>query len=171
MGTPSLPKTVPEQAPFVLHDLSVDDLAEVNRTVSSAIETWDIAPRVKRLSLPSLLYKADDFQNLMFVGLSRRGELLGIASVELDVSEGADEKQTETLLHGLYVVPDAHHIGIGARLAKAAKTKARSLGASVLRVRAERDAIGFFEKQGFVSLPLGDKQRDYPHQLVAELAT
>jgi N-acetylglutamate synthase-like GNAT family acetyltransferase len=154
----------------VITEISEETLDNINGVVASAIDTWDISQRVKRLALPSYLYTRIDTQHLKFFGAWRNDALIGVVALEPMVN-GRTESRCAMLLHGLYVDPREHGRGIGARLVALAKSISLIGGFSELLVRAERNAVYFFRKQGFRSLQTDDKNRDYPHQLVAELAT
>jgi GNAT superfamily N-acetyltransferase len=153
-----------------LRDLDLPDLDDVNRVITAAIETWDIAPRARRLALPVYLYRADDFAHLTAIGASLDDELIGLVALEPADRRQVPEGRAAMLVHGLYVMPDQHGIGVGTRLIDAAVTASRERGLGGLLVRAERNAAGFFEKVGFSPLPVRDRQRDYPHRLWLDLA-
>lgn len=157
------------EAAVVLHDIAIAELDDVNAVIAAAIDTWQLAPRVKRLVLPSYRYGADDFTHLSFIGARRDGRLLGVASFEPAETRHSPGGRRAMLLHGLYVRPDAQRARIGMRLLDAVKDAARERGFDGLLVRAERNAVGFFAKAGFAPLAVEDAQRDYPHRLWAEL--
>ena len=165
------PKTYHHGSLIVLRDLCPGDVSVVNQVLAAAIQTWGIAPRVKRLALTSYHYKDDDFQHLAFVGTLQDEKLLGFASLEPVDLRGTIGTDKAMLLHGIYVVPEMHRLGLGTRLINAAKKIARNRGFGGLLVRAEKNAATFFEKQGFAPLPVNDSQRDYPHRLLAPIAT
>jgi esterase len=154
-----------------LRDVSASDVDAVNRVIAVAIDGWDIAPRIKRLALPSYQYAVDDFAHLAFVGAWRGDELLGFVSLEPADVRQVPHGRPAMLVHGLFVQPRAQGIGVGRRLVEAVMDLARERGAAGLLVRAERNARGFFEKVGFAALPVEDTQRDYPHRLWADLDT
>lgn len=154
----------------VITEISKETLDEINGVVASAIDTWDIAQRVKRLALSSYLYTRIDAQYLEFFGAWRNNALIGVVALEPRVY-GRPESRHAMLLHGLYVDPREHGRGIGRHLVELAKSVSAAQGFSELLVKAERTAIDFFRRQGFQSLHTDDEERDYPHRLVAYLAT
>jgi esterase len=158
-------------AAIELYDVSASDLDAVNGVIAVAIDSWDIAPRIKRLALPSYQYAVDDFAHLAFVGAWRGNELLGFVSIEPADARQVPDGRPAMLVHGLFVRPQAQGTGVGRRLVEAVKDLARERGFTGLLVRAERNARGFFEKVGFTPLPVEDTQRDYPHRLWADLDT
>jgi GNAT superfamily N-acetyltransferase len=151
--------------PSEIHELSVDALAAVNAVIAAAIETWDVAPRVKRLALPTYQYREDDFNHLHLLGAWREGRLAGFVSLEPADPDDVPGDHSALLVHGLYVLPDLHGQGIGGRLVESAKATARRLGYTGLLVKAERSAVGFFERQGLELLPVVNHARDYPYRL------
>jgi GNAT superfamily N-acetyltransferase len=72
--------------------------------------------------------------------------------------------QSGLLLHGLYVDPLYHGEGIGGRLLDAALEMVRERGMDGLLVKAQPDAVGFFQAMGMARLPVRDRERDYPHR-------
>lgn len=154
---------------IALRALAVADLADVNRVIEAAMASWDIAPRVMRLALPSYQYRHDDFDHVVFIGAWRGDELLGFVSLEPADPRASPGGCRAALLHGLYVIPDAQGAGIGTRLVDEARAVAGRRGFEGLVVRAERNANAFFEKVGFAALPIEDHQRDYPYRLWSPL--
>lgn len=152
-----------------LQVIGADHLGEVNAVLKAAIAVWDVSPRVKRLALASYQYDEYDLQQLDFLGAWHDGELVGFVSLEFPEYDPSQGKQAAVLVHGLYVTPEMHSVGVGTRLVDAAKQRARDKGHTSLLVRAERNARAFFEKLGFTPLPVEDAQRDYPHRLSAAL--
>ena len=145
-----------------VHDAA---LGAVNSVITAAIDTWDIAPRVRRLAMPAYLYATEDFKHLRFVGAWRSDTLLGFVSCEPAGPGEAPDGESAMRLHGLYVDPRMHGKGVGSRLVDAAKELSRTAGFTGLLVRAERNATVFFEKQGFGYLPAAKRDRTYPHLL------
>jgi GNAT superfamily N-acetyltransferase len=159
--------TFPQIPAFSLRELDIRELAAINAVIEAAIETWDIAPRVKRLALSSYRYESEDFDHLDFVGALVDGRLAGILALEPAAATVGTEGPM--LVHGLYVEPPMHGTGIGSALVDAAKRVARERGSTGLLVRAERNARTFFAHLGFAPLPVADAQRDYPHRLFLPL--
>ncbi len=75
------------------------DLPTINRIVSSAVMSWPMAERVKRLSVPVLCYDATDLTQFDVIVCERLGHPIGVALFDLRHDQGA------ALLHGLYVLP------------------------------------------------------------------
>jgi N-acetylglutamate synthase-like GNAT family acetyltransferase len=154
-----------EPADLRLRRAVVGDLDAVNRVIERAVMSWNLAERVKRLSLPMYRYDAVDFDALdMVVAEQADGAIIGVAAWEradADAPAGA----TAVLLHGIYVDPDHHRKGVGSRLLEAAEQAARGQGLGGLLVKAQRDAEGFFLARGFERLPVADAERHYPHRL------
>jgi GNAT superfamily N-acetyltransferase len=148
-----------------LREIGRDDLEQANAIVDAAVETWDIAPRVRRLVLPTYRYKPEDLDHLELLGARLDGTLVGLIALE---PAAADDHAKLTLVHGLFVTPAMHGRGVGAALIDAGKRLAVARGDTGLLVRAERNARGFFMKRGFKPLPVADERRDYPHRLLLE---
>lgn len=87
---------------------------------------------------------------------TRGGEVLGTAGLE-ETPEGA-------ALRSLYVCPDAHGQGIGARLLGFIETLARARGHAYLHVPASLTAVSFYRAHGYV--PTGRPSAS-PHATVA----
>lgn len=171
MNSAATPTQRPEQTAVEIRDLAPPDLPAINHLITSAIATWDLAPRVRRLAEPSYRYDEHDCQQLKLLGAYLHGRLVGIAATQTDCMEIAAGNGSALLLHGLFVHPDVHREGIGTALVDAAKAMAIDGSCPALFVRAERDAVPFFERCGFTKLPIIDEQRDYPHRLVVRLGT
>ena len=149
--------------------LPVASHAVVNEVVRTAVATWPIASRVLRLVTPSYLYEAADFDHFSFIGAYRGEHLLGIAAVDRQPgAAGADTR--EWLLHGLFVRPDDQGTGTGTRLVDAVTSEAARAGVGRILVKAERHAVGFFEKRGFCLLEVTDPTTDYPYRLTFDIA-
>lgn len=158
-----------------LVDLSIEparvrDLDAVNRIVEAAIMTWKLPERVKRLSLPSYRYHADDLNHLdIRLALAASGDLLGIAAWESAEPRDAPDGHRALLLHGIYVDPAMHGSGIGSLLLEDGLDKARTESYRGILVKANRDARGFFTAKGLRPLAVDDPERDYPYRYWMEL--
>jgi len=144
----------------------------INRIVAEAIATWDLPERVKRMSLPLYRYHASDLQHMRFVIAESRelDDIFGLAAIEdADPAEGPEREAL--LLHGIYVDPRHHRQGVGAMLFAAAERVAAADGASGMLVKAQADAVPFFEACGYGKLPILDPVRDYAHRYWKALRT
>jgi len=144
----------------------VADLPAVNDIIDAAVSTWDLPERVKRLVLPGYRYNAQDLDFMeLIVALDSDGHARGVAGLEeVDAAE-ATAGSHPLLLHGIYVVPAWQRRGIGRRLLQASADAARRRGFDGLLVKAQPGAEAFFTRQGFVSIPATNPDRDYPHRL------
>ena len=127
--------------------------------------TWQLPERVKRISLPMYQYCEHDLEHLQII-VAETGEctMAGIASIEAaDVADGPQGHKA-ALLHGIYVDPRRHRMGIGTRLLKHMQTIASSRGFDGLLVKASHEATSFFDARGFTKLPIEDSSRDYPYR-------
>ncbi len=55
---------VKTRAPIRLRDARAPDLHSVNNLIAAAIDTWQLADRVKRISLPLYRYHEDDLRDM-----------------------------------------------------------------------------------------------------------
>jgi GNAT superfamily N-acetyltransferase len=127
--------------------------------------TWDLPERVKRLSLSSYRYSELDLKHLhMMVAEDASHTLIGVAAWEAAENKDLPAGKTALLLHGLYVLPQHHHRGIGGRLFQAALSAVKEKRLHGLLVKAQEDASGFFAAQGMIKLEADDPARHYAHR-------
>ena len=142
-----------------------DDFDALNGVIERAVMTWNLAERVKRLSLPSYRYHAHDQLHLhIVVAEDADHAIVGVAAWEPASPRDLPAEQNGLLLHGLYVDPARQHRGIGSRLLAAAADAARAQGLDGVLVKAQADANGFFAARGLQHMPVADPLRDYPHR-------
>jgi N-acetylglutamate synthase-like GNAT family acetyltransferase len=148
-----------------LRDADPSDLCSINSLIASAIGTWRLAARVKRISLPLYRYLEVDLQEMQIV-VAQSGDdaILGIAALEQADAGAMFGGLPTAVLHGIYVAPNLHRNGVGSRLLEKIETLARSRGIAVLLVKARPEAISFFNARGFGKLTTRDDRGDYPHQ-------
>jgi GNAT superfamily N-acetyltransferase len=135
------------------------DLPAVNAVVEAAVMGWALPERVKRLVLPTYRYDGADLEHLAFA-LARAaadGRVLGVAAWEAADPATCPGGRNGLLLHGLYVAPESQRAGVGRALVRVVLQAAAAAGHAGILVRAQRDAEGFFEDQGFERLPASDK--------------
>jgi predicted N-acetyltransferase YhbS len=146
------------------------DLAAINRVIERAVQTWNLPERVKRLALPTYLYKEHDLDHLhLVIAEDSAANVIGVAAWEDAAARDCPQGRRGLLLHGLYVDPDRQHGGTGARLLSAAAAAAREQGYDGLLVKAQADAEGFFSSQGLQQLAVADANRDYPNRFWLDL--
>jgi len=147
------------------------ELARINEIITSAVQTWDLPERVKRLALPSYHYTEHDFEHLHIVVVEdREASILGVAAWEPVAATDSPEGRRALLLHGIYVDPPGQRRGIGSRLLHAAVAAARQQGYDGLLVKVQADAEGFFSSQGLRQLAVTDENRDYGNRFWLDLA-
>lgn len=153
---------------IILREASPNDLASVNGVIHSAIMSWGIPDRVKRLSLPVYSYSPQDMKYLsMYVGQDETG-IVGVAACEPAHDSETPIRKMGVLLHGIYVRSDRHRQGVGMQLLCEARRHARRCDADGLLVKAHSEACGFFSAQGLHMLPVIDPCRDYPYRFWTE---
>lgn len=141
------------------------DLDAINQLIGSAIGTWNLADRVKRISLPLYCYDEQDLADLQILVVETQDlRIAGISALEQTETTDS-EGRSISLLHGLYVDPDFHRKGVGTALLEAIEILAHSNGADSLLVKARPEAVSFFEHRGFEKLAVKDNSREYPYQL------
>jgi GNAT superfamily N-acetyltransferase len=142
------------------------DLESVNRVIEAAVMTWVLPERVKRLSLPVYRYSCQDLAHLGMVLAEDRGrQIVGVAAWEEADAEDAPAGYCSLLLHGIYVEPLHHRQGIGRQLFGAAEAAVCQLQYDGLLVKAQQDAIGFFESLGMRSLAVEEPLHQYANRL------
>ena len=147
-----------------LRAATTEDLDAINRVIESAIATWNLPQRVKRISLPLYRYQRQDLEFLhMAVFEPANNEVAAVASWDKQCDDALPTGQPALLLHGIYVSADRQRQGIGSRLLQAAEQAVERCGCAVL-VKAQADAEPFFLRHGYRKLAVADPQRDYPHR-------
>ena len=141
------------------------DLLAVNGLIESAIHTWELPARVKRLCVPLYRYSEHDLDFLdLVVAEAERIGIVGVAAWEQADPGDAPAGHSALLLHGIYVAPDQHRKGVGTRLFEAAEMAASLCGFDGVLVKAQPGAGDFFLALGLERLPVEDCSRDYPHR-------
>jgi GNAT superfamily N-acetyltransferase len=159
-------KMTADTGPWALRPARPSDLLAVNRVIESAIHTWELPARVKRLSVPLYRYSEHDLDCLdLVVAEAESIAIVGIAAWEQADPGDAPAGHSALLLHGIYVVPDQHRNGIGRRLFEAAEMAASLRGFDGVLVKAQPGAIDFFLALGLEPVAVQDDRRDYPHRL------
>lgn len=147
---------------ITLRDADAADLDALNAIIESAIMTWDLPDRVKRLSLPSYKYDAFDLKEMEIVLAECGTEIRGVAAwgKSLDGPDG----EPALLLHGIYVAPRFHHRGIGRRLFRAAEAAALAQACAGVLVKAQRGSEAFYLSMGMDKLVGADTRRDFENR-------
>ena len=149
-----------------LRNADSDDLGNINDVIAAAMDTWDLAERVKRISLPLYRYQPHDLEHLQIVvAESRASGIVGVAALERAPASDFPDEPSTSILHGLYVDPAYHGKAVGSRLLKRIEEIAAATDARGLLVKAQHEAVGFFAHHGFNTLPVEDESRDYPYRL------
>lgn len=140
---------------ITLRTASLSDLDAINNVIASAVMSWQLAERVKRLSLSSHQYTELDFKHLQFVVAQTDNtlQIVGVAAWEEADALNTPQNSHALLLHGIYVDTKHHHQGIGQALFERAQQAAIEQHYDALLVKAQADASGFFIAQGMQPLP------------------
>lgn len=155
---------VNHEAPVHLRAASLSDLPAINQVIESAIMSWDLPERVKRLSLPSYQYNKHDLSHMQIVvAENSREDITGMYALDQVDARDRPGNESTLLLHGLYVKSDRHREGIGQALFAHAENQVHSRGETGLLVKAQPRAINFFRAQGMKQLPVQDATRDYSY--------
>jgi N-acetylglutamate synthase-like GNAT family acetyltransferase len=151
--------------PITVRSAAAADLEHINVAVGSAVASWSLPERVKRLARASYRYDDQDLSHMtMLVAEGAEGGVVGVAAIEPAVAGAWPDSERPALLHGLYVHADRHRSGIGRALLEAAAQAAAGAGYDALVLRANGDASGFFERAGLMRIPQSDAARDYVHR-------
>jgi len=156
---------VSEAKRWTLRPASPFDLRTVNGVIETAIHTWELPARVKRLSVPLYRYSEHDLDFLDLVVAEAEGiGIAGVAAWEQADPGDVPAGHRALLLHGIYVAPDQHRKGAGTRLFEAAEKAASSRGFDGVLVKAQLGAEHFFLALGLEPVAVQDDRRDYPHR-------
>lgn len=146
------------------------DLDAVNRVIETAVMTWALPARVKRLSLPVYRYTSQDLAHMdMVIAENRQGDILGIAAWGEADPKDVPAGHRGLLLHGIYVDPSHHRRGIGSLLFGAAEAAVRKRRYDGLLVKAQQDATSFFISRGMRKLDVDEPSRQYANRFWKEL--
>ena len=150
---------------IVIRPVQEIDLDSVNAVIESCLMAWDLPERVKRLSISSYRYNSHDLGHLdMLLAKRAKTETIGVAAWEPASEYDLPTDKSGILLHGLYVAPHCQQRGIGSCFVNFALDAVRSHGMDGLLVKAQADAVGYFQAHEFIFLPIENPDRDYPHR-------
>lgn len=140
------------------------DLEAINAVIEAAVMGWRLPERIKRLALPSYRYTEVDYDHIEFVvaEIADRG-IIGVAGCEIADPGEVPDKQA-LLLHGLYVLPEMQHKGIGTKLLQAVEKLVSKYACDGLLVKAQADAVGFFEHHEMQRLETITPQSNYTYR-------
>ena len=124
----------------------LNDTSAINAVVDSAIDSWPISERVKRLVRPLYQYDNVDLQNYdLIVADQSDHAIVGVAAW----SAGKPSPDGTACLQGLFVDAAWHRRGVGVALLEAVVGQAGVRGSGRLALRATRSAENFFLYHGF----------------------
>lgn len=139
---------VPSQS-FSVREAAVCDLPLVNWVITSAVNSWNLSDRLKRLSLSLLHYDAVDLQDYEILVYFRDEYPLAVGAWEFGPSYAGPDGMPSALFHGLYVRADFQGLGIGQQMQGTVADRARAQGFGGLFVKSQRVSTGYFVQQGF----------------------
>lgn len=141
-----------------------EDLDVINAVIEAAVMNWDLPERIKRLALPSYRYTNIDYEHLeILVAEINNTGIVGVAACEM-ADPNEIPGQQALLLHGLYVRPDVQHQGIGSQLIRAMEALVHKHKCDGLLVKAQTDAVGFFEFHAMQRLESINPESNYAHR-------
>lgn len=148
-----------------LRPATSSDLEAINQVIQSAVMTWELPERVKRLSIPSYLYKPLDLDHMeIIVAENINKQIIGTAAWEQAPARDVPADNKGLLLHGIFVSPDQQHRGTGSLLFAHVEQLARHQQLDGLLVKAQTNAVGFFIAQCMRKLPVNDTIRDFENR-------
>ena len=150
---------------IIVRPAQLADLDDINRVIEAAVMSWDLAERVKRLSLFSYRYTEVDFDHLEMVVADHETQgVIGVAAWETAEDKDAPPGKAALLLHGIYVTPSMHGQGLGQRLFRFAENAVQQHQVQGLLVKAQAGANGFFVAQGMQRLADEDSSSRYANR-------
>ncbi|MDH5324709.1 MAG: GNAT family N-acetyltransferase [Gammaproteobacteria bacterium] len=141
------------------------DLEAINRVIESAVMSWNLPERVKRLSLSSYRYNDIDVQHLdMVVAEDEQKHVIGVAAWENADPKDTPDQKPALLLHGIYVSTRLQRKNIGTQLFHWAEVAAQKQHCDGLLVKAQKDAVAFFLAMGMKKLQQEDHRRQFANR-------
>ena len=127
-------------------DIRADGQADpeaINRVIESAVMTWHLPDRVKRLPLPVYRYDSVDLVHLDIVlAVDSRLKFIGIAVWEQVDTRESPAGSEELSLHGIYVAPSHHRQRIGSQLFRVVEEAVCEHGFNGLLAKAQQGSKG-----------------------------
>lgn len=146
---------------LIIRPAKITELDAINKVINSAVMGWNLPERVIRLSLPSYYYTAVDFEHFNILVAEQNNRIIGLSAIQTDELSLFNNS---ILLHGLYVMPEYQHAGIGKQLFKATEAFAKQQQRDGIIVKAQAGATDFFIKQGMEKLASDNTSRDYSNR-------
>ena len=150
------------------------DIPAVNHVISTAVQSWPVSERLKRLALTALHYTNTDVQDFDFVLCYKAHACLGVAVWEPENVSFRRDNYSVALLHGLYVDHQHQQQGVGKLLLDEVHLRAEKCNFSGIYARVERFSASYFEHVGYRQLPddqgPGSSTSAYPHRFFRDLA-
>jgi len=137
-----------------------NDLDVINQIITTAVMSWTLPERVKRLSLTSYHYKDVDLQFLQIYVVSMKNTPIAVLALDNELIQLSNNRNA-LLIHGLYVDTYQQGRGIGRYLITFSEQQAKLKNANALLVKAQKDAESFFLRMGMQKLQVEDESRDY----------
>jgi N-acetylglutamate synthase-like GNAT family acetyltransferase len=134
----------------------VEDLNSINRIIELCLSNRPVSDRIKKLTLPSLLFESTDLEYMA----------IWVAGEPVNGVLGLQEIDEGMLLHSMYVDPNNFNQGVGSELFRHARKLTAKNNKDRLIVKAFSESIGFFEKIGFTPSDI----LNYPHTLEHRLS-
>jgi N-acetylglutamate synthase-like GNAT family acetyltransferase len=134
----------------------VEDLNSINRIIELCLSNRPVSDRIKKLTLPSLLFEPTDLEYMA----------IWVAGEPVNGVLGLQEIDEGMLLHSMYVDPNNFNQGVGSELFRHARKLTAKNNKDRLIVKAFSESIGFFEKIGFTPSDI----LNYPHTLEHRLS-
>jgi len=148
----------------------LNELQEINHVIESAVMSWDLPERVKRLSLSSCQYDEQDLMHMkLFVSVNSQEKITGMYALDEADPRDVGKDESALLLHGIYIKQESQRQGIGNVLFTHAQDQICSANKTGMLVRAQPSAVGFFYSQGMIERPVRESDTGYPFLLWKEI--
>ena len=155
---------MPEQR-FNIIKGNTGTLESANSVIRSAVASWDLPERLKRLSAPVLQYSEIDLKDYEYALCIYRRRVIATAFWRII------HWQDRIDLHGLFTAKPWQGIGAGGQLQKYIVENSGHPSLNHIYVKAHRCATSYFESTGYKKINPDEHASLYPHQYKKEISS
>ena len=98
---------------FTIRRACATELTDINGVIRSAVFSWHLPDRLKRLAEPVLRYDAVDFHDYELLVAERCARIVAVAAWDPLTALVGPDAAKGALLHGLYVRGNSQRGGLG----------------------------------------------------------